>query len=107
MKYRLRLLNGFSVFKNKTYRALKDIGRENESIAHSETAINNVMKSIEELNAKIREQSSQISASSSAIEEMAASIQSILNSIVTMDANINKLVESSTEEKSGSLPPLK
>jgi len=78
---------------------LKDIGRENESITQSETAITNVMKSIEKLNAKIREQSSQISASSSAIEEMAASINSIQNSIVTMDANINELVQSSIEEK--------
>ena len=76
-----------------------DVGRENQSIILNETAVNQMMGEIENLNVKIKEQSDQISGASSAIEEMVANLHSIENSTVLVDSRIQELVLSSREQK--------
>jgi methyl-accepting chemotaxis protein len=76
-----------------------DVKRENESILKNESSVTHVMTEIENLNEKIREQGDQISGASSAIEEMVANIHSIENSTVTANNHIHELVHSSLEEK--------
>jgi len=76
-----------------------DVDQENKSITRNESAVNQVMKEIENLNVKIKEQSTQISGASSAIEEMVANIHSIENSTVMVTGRIQDLVQLSNEEK--------
>jgi len=76
-----------------------DVSQENQSILRNETAVDLVMKEIENLNVKIKEQSTQISGASTAIEEMVANIHSIENNTVLVNERIRELVHSSLEEK--------
>ena len=76
-----------------------DVEMEYKSITRNESAVDQVMKEIENLNVKIKEQSTQISGASSAIEEMVANIHSIENSTVMVNGRIQDLVQSSSEEK--------
>ncbi|GHV66962.1 methyl-accepting chemotaxis protein [Spirochaetia bacterium] len=76
-----------------------DVNRENESVTQAENAVNHITGEIENLNGHIRQQIIQIRGASSAVEQMAANIRSIETNAVSADTAVQRLVQSSKEEK--------
>jgi len=85
---------GFDGMKSK-------MGKQEESAAEVNKAVQKIKDNIESMNRLIDEQSTSINTSSSAVEQMTANIHSVTNTLIKNSENVNELTESSENGKIG------